>query len=101
MATALEVRFLLDLGLLTQIGFKKLILMAPGGVEDSHIYHEMPGIKKLLSDFLGGEMSQEKVEGLLELFPYDPSIITKEMVDDRMEILPLMNSQVFGNDGYS
>jgi 4,5:9,10-diseco-3-hydroxy-5,9,17-trioxoandrosta-1(10),2-diene-4-oate hydrolase len=84
----------IGLGLAYPDRVQKLILMAPGGVEDSHIYHEMPGIKKLLSDFLGGEMSQEKVEGLLELFPYDPSIITKEMVDDRMEILPLMNSQV-------
>jgi 4,5:9,10-diseco-3-hydroxy-5,9,17-trioxoandrosta-1(10),2-diene-4-oate hydrolase len=63
-------------------------------VEDLTVYNEMPGIKKLLSDFLGGEMNQEKIEGLLELFPFDPSIITKEMVDERMEILPLMNSQV-------
>ena len=58
------------------------------------VYDEMPGIKKLLSDFLGGNMDQEKIEGLLELFPYDKSIINSEMVDDRMEILPLMNTQV-------
>jgi 4,5:9,10-diseco-3-hydroxy-5,9,17-trioxoandrosta-1(10),2-diene-4-oate hydrolase len=68
--------------------------MAPGGVEDREVYDEMPGIKKLLSDFLGGSMDQEKIEGLLELFPYDQSIITREMVDERMEILPLMNPQV-------
>ena len=48
---------------------QKLILMAPGGVEDRKVYDEMPGIKKLLSDFLGGSMDQEKIEGLLELFP--------------------------------
>jgi len=73
---------------------KKLILMAPGGVEDHSAYGEMPGIKKLLSDFLGGAMDQEKIEGLLALFPYDSSIVTSEMVAERMEILPLMNSQV-------
>jgi 4,5:9,10-diseco-3-hydroxy-5,9,17-trioxoandrosta-1(10),2-diene-4-oate hydrolase len=68
--------------------------MAPGGVEDMAVYNEMPGIKKLLADFLGGDMNQEKIEGLLGLFPYDASIITEEMVQERMEILPLMNSQV-------
>ena len=73
---------------------QKLILMAPGGVENREVYDSMPGIKKLLSDFLGGNMDQEKIEGLLELFPYDKSIISKEMVDERMEILPLMNTQV-------
>ena len=76
---------------------KKLILMAPGGVEDQETYNKMPGIQKLLSDFLGGEMSQDKIEGLLSLFPYDPSIISEEMVADRMEILPLMNSQVLAS----
>ena len=73
---------------------QKLILMAPGGVEDREMYNEMPGIKKLMSDFLGGDMNQEKIEGLLALFPYDASIVTDEMVQERMEILPIMNSQV-------
>ena len=48
---------------------EKLILMAPGGVEDQDTYNKMPGIQKLLSDFLGGDMNQEKIEGLLSLFP--------------------------------
>ena len=43
---------------------KNLILMAPGGVEEMAVYNEMPGIKKLLADFLGGDMNQEKIEGL-------------------------------------
>ena len=76
---------------------EKLILMAPGGVEDQDTYNKMPGIQKLLADFLGGEMNQEKIEGLLSLFPYDSSIISDEMVSDRMEILPLMNSQVLAS----
>jgi 4,5:9,10-diseco-3-hydroxy-5,9,17-trioxoandrosta-1(10),2-diene-4-oate hydrolase len=76
---------------------EKLILMAPGGVEDQDTYNTMPGIQKLLSDFLGGDMNQEKIEGLLSLFPYDSSIINDEMVAERMEILPLMNSQVLAS----
>ena len=58
------------------------------------LYNEMPGIKKLMSDLLGGDMNQDKIEGLLALFPYDASIVTEEMIQERMEILPLMNSQV-------
>lgn len=73
---------------------KKLILMAPGGLEDQSEYNNMPGIKKLLGDFLGGPMNSEKIEGLLKLFPYDPTIVTQEMIQDRLEILPLMNQQV-------
>jgi 4,5:9,10-diseco-3-hydroxy-5,9,17-trioxoandrosta-1(10),2-diene-4-oate hydrolase len=84
----------IGLGLKHRTRVQKLILMAPGGVENREVYDSMPGIKKLLSDFLGGNMDQEKIEGLLELFPYDKSIISKEMVDERMEILPLMNTQV-------
>ena len=84
----------MGLGLKHPTRVQKLILMAPGGVENREVYDSMPGIKKLLSDFLGGNMDQEKIEGLLELFPYDKSIISKEMVDERMEILPLMNTQV-------
>ena len=42
-------------------------------------------------------MDQEKIEGLLELFPYDNSIISKEMIEERMEILPLMNTQVMAS----
>jgi len=71
----------IGLGLKHPTRVQKLILMAPGGVENREVYDSMPGIKKLLSDFLGGNMDQEKIEGLLELFPYDKSIITMEMVD--------------------
>ena len=86
----------LSIGLALKHGprVQKLILMAPGGIENREAYDEMPGIKKLLSDFLGGNMDQEKIEGLLALFPYDSSIVSKEMIDERMEILPLMNPQV-------
>ena len=76
---------------------KKLILMGSGGIEDMETYNSMPIIQKLLSDFLGGEMNQEKIEGLLKLFPYDSSIITDEMIEDRMQILPLMNPQVLAS----
>jgi 4,5:9,10-diseco-3-hydroxy-5,9,17-trioxoandrosta-1(10),2-diene-4-oate hydrolase len=84
----------LGLGLKYPDRVKKLILMAPGGVEERAVYDAMPGIKKLMTDFLGGAMDQSKIEGLLELFPYDGSIINDEMVQERMEILPLMNTQV-------
>ena len=84
----------IGLGLDHPLRVKKLILMAPGGIEDFEVYNSMPGVKKLLSDFLGGDMDQEKIEGLLDLFPNDKSIVTKEMIEERMEILPLMNAQV-------
>ena len=70
--------------------FSKLILMAPGGLEDFSAYQEMTRIKKVLGDFLGGDMNQEKIEGLLTFFPYDPSYVTKDIIEDKMEILPLM-----------
>ena len=61
----------IGLGLSYSERVQKLILMAPGGVENREIYNEMPGIKKLMSDFLGGDMNQDKIEGLLALFTYD------------------------------
>ena len=55
----------IGLGLSHPARVKNLILMAPGGVEEMAVYNEMPGIKKLLADFLGGDMNQEKIEGHL------------------------------------
>ena len=49
----------IGLGLDHPTRVKKLILMAPGGIEDFEVYNSMPGIKKLLSDFLGGDMDQK------------------------------------------
>lgn len=76
---------------------EKLILMAPGGLEDQEEYSKMPGIQKLLGDFLGGPMTPEKVKGLLKLFPYNSEIVTQQMIDDRLEVLPLMNQQVLAS----
>lgn len=76
---------------------EKIILMAPGGLEDQEEYNKMPGIQKLLGDFLGGPMTPEKIKGLLKLFPYNPEIVTQQMIDDRLEILPLMNQQVLAS----
>ena len=84
----------IGLGLKYSDRVQKLILMAPGGIEERKSYDSMPGIKKLLSDFLGGDMDQSKIEGLLELFPFDASIVNEEMIQERMQILPLMNTQV-------
>ena len=84
----------IGLGLKYSDRVQKLILMAPGGIEERKAYDSMPGIKKLLSDFLGGDMDQSKIEGLLELFPFDASIVNEEMIQERMQILPLMNTQV-------
>ena len=74
----------------------KLILMAPGGLSDLPEYQQMPGMQKVFAVFGSGEPVTHEV--MKDLFAtglmHDPKYATDELVEERMQIMQIMNGHV-------
>lgn len=74
----------------------KLILMAPGGLSELHEYQQMPGMQKVFQVFGSGEPVTSAV--MKDLFAtglmYDPQYATDELVEERMQVMQIMNGHV-------
>ena len=64
-----------------------LVLMAPGGIETSEVYYNMPGIKSMIAGFVGGTLDFDGLRALLEMLVEDTSLIDDELVAERLAIL--------------
>ena len=61
----------------------KLILMAPGGLQDKDTPLSAPLL--LMLKALGGDPSEENVYGFLKQIAYDQSLLTDELLQDRLK----------------
>jgi 4,5:9,10-diseco-3-hydroxy-5,9,17-trioxoandrosta-1(10),2-diene-4-oate hydrolase len=66
---------------------EKLIVMGPGGIESRETYFKMPGIQKMVSQFVGTGFDREGLRRFLGLLAYDPKFITDELVEQRFNVL--------------
>jgi 4,5:9,10-diseco-3-hydroxy-5,9,17-trioxoandrosta-1(10),2-diene-4-oate hydrolase len=66
---------------------ERLVVMGPGGIESRETYFKMPGIQKMVSQFVGTGFDREGLRRLLELLAYDPKTVTDELVEQRLNIL--------------
>lgn len=66
---------------------EKLVLMAPGGIEEFETYMAMPAMAKMISNFVGGALDRDGLKRMLETLVYDPVYVTEELVDERWAIL--------------
>lgn len=64
----------------------RLVMMAPGGVEERETYFEMAGIQRMVSLFTGGHMNPDTMRQLLQLLVHDASLVTDALVDERMAV---------------
>lgn len=71
-----------------------LIMMAPGGIEERETYFAMPGIAKMVSTFVAGELDREGLRKLLQMLVYDNNHVTDELVDERFAILQQQPKEV-------
>ena len=60
--------------------------MAPGGLEDLPAYLQMEGIKQMIEVFTAGPMDTAAMRRLLTLQLYDPSLITDELLAERVAV---------------
>ena len=65
----------------------KLVLMAPGGMEELEVYMAMPAMAKMISNFVGGALDKAGLENVLQTLVYDPVHVTDELVEERWAIL--------------
>ncbi|QRQ84105.1 alpha/beta fold hydrolase [Cupriavidus oxalaticus] len=64
----------------------RLVMMAPGGVEERETYFQMEGIQRMVSLFTGGHMNPDTMRQLLQLLVHDASLVTDALVDERMAV---------------
>ena len=75
---------------------KRLILMAPGGLEPRETYMNMPGIRSMLRSIFGPEGITP--EGMRKVFSkqlFNPSLITDELIAERHQVALMQPQEVF------
>jgi Predicted hydrolases or acyltransferases (alpha/beta hydrolase superfamily) len=72
----------------------RLILMAPGCIEELPIYFAMPGIAGMRSSFGSPEFSIDDQRRLIENLVYDPKYVTDELVKERYEVARIQPKDV-------
>ena len=71
-----------------------LVLMAPGGIEETEVYYAMPGIKHMIATFTGRELDFEGMRNLLKMLVKDSTLVDDALVAERYEILQLQPTEV-------
>jgi 4,5:9,10-diseco-3-hydroxy-5,9,17-trioxoandrosta-1(10),2-diene-4-oate hydrolase len=64
----------------------KLILMAPGGLEELPTYLQMEGIQNMLKVHSAGPIKAEGIRSIMSKQLYDPSLLTEELLAERAGI---------------
>jgi 4,5:9,10-diseco-3-hydroxy-5,9,17-trioxoandrosta-1(10),2-diene-4-oate hydrolase len=64
----------------------RLILMAPGGVEDLDTYLAMPGIANMFAVYKSGATGAEAMRSVMRMQLFDPSLLTDEIINERAPI---------------
>jgi 4,5:9,10-diseco-3-hydroxy-5,9,17-trioxoandrosta-1(10),2-diene-4-oate hydrolase len=73
----------------------KLVLMAPGGLEEREAYMKMEGIRVMMKTFLAPEgITREGMRKVFGLQLYDPTLVTDEIIEERSQIAELQPKKV-------
>jgi 4,5:9,10-diseco-3-hydroxy-5,9,17-trioxoandrosta-1(10),2-diene-4-oate hydrolase len=74
---------------------KKLVLMAPGGLEERETYMKMEGIRTMMKVFLAPEgITRDGMRKVFGLQLFDPAVLTEAILDERCAIAPLQPKRV-------
>ena len=65
---------------------KRLILMAPGGVEDLETYLAMPGIANMFQIYQSGKTGAEAMRAVMTMQLFDPALLTDDIINERAPI---------------
>jgi len=89
---AVSIRFAIDFPDLVD----RLILLAPGGLASKLRYLRMPGIRAMMWSQLGpGGPTLEKLQGVFNKQLYDPSQLSRELVEQRYQVALTQPRHVF------
>lgn len=74
---------------------ERLVLMAPGGLEERDVYMKMPGIRAMVKAFMDpAGISREAMRGVFQLQLFDESLVTEALLDERVSIAELQPKRV-------
>jgi 4,5:9,10-diseco-3-hydroxy-5,9,17-trioxoandrosta-1(10),2-diene-4-oate hydrolase len=66
---------------------EKLVLMAPGGLEERDTYMKMDGIRTMVKAFMDpAGITRDSMRKVFEKQLYDTSLVTDELLDERVQI---------------
>jgi 4,5:9,10-diseco-3-hydroxy-5,9,17-trioxoandrosta-1(10),2-diene-4-oate hydrolase len=65
---------------------ERLMLMAPGGVEDIDTYLAMPGIANMFAIYKSGKTGVDAMRAVMQMQLFDPSLLTEEIINERAPI---------------
>jgi len=74
---------------------EKLILLAPGGVEERETYFQMPGIQRMVSLFGAGPIGLPEMRSMMSLQLFDPSILPEELLAERVAVAVTQPENLF------
>jgi 4,5:9,10-diseco-3-hydroxy-5,9,17-trioxoandrosta-1(10),2-diene-4-oate hydrolase len=74
---------------------ERLILMAPGGVEERATYFAMEGIKRMVETFAAGPMGPAEMRHVMSLQVFDPALLDDQIIAERSAIAPLQPANLF------
>jgi len=67
----------------------RLILMAPGGVEDLQTYLDMPGIANMFQVYQSGKTGADAMRAVMTMQLFDPTLLSDEIIAERAPIAAL------------
>lgn len=65
---------------------ERLILMAPGGVEELDTYLAMPGIANMFAVYKSGKTGAEAMRAVMQMQLFDPALLTDDIINERAPI---------------
>jgi len=74
---------------------ERLILMAPGGVEERETYFKMEGIVRMVETFAKGPMGPAEMRHVMSLQVFDPGMLDDTIINERAAIAPLQPANLF------
>jgi 4,5:9,10-diseco-3-hydroxy-5,9,17-trioxoandrosta-1(10),2-diene-4-oate hydrolase len=74
---------------------EKLILMAPGGVEERETYFEMEGILRMVEVFARGPMGVEEMREVMKLQLFDSEVLSEEILAERAAVAVTQPANLF------
>ncbi|WP_431024947.1 alpha/beta fold hydrolase [Halomonas sp. H5] len=76
---------------------ERLILMAPGGLEERETYFRMEGIQRMVTIFGEGPMGVEEMRQLMSLQLYDASQIEEALLEERAAVAVTQPDNLFSS----
>lgn len=85
----------LGMALLKPALIEKLILLAPGGVEEREAYFRMEGIVRMVNLFSAGPIGLEEMRSMMRLQLFDDSILPQSLLEERVAVTQTQPKNLF------